>query len=255
MLAARPTLDLWSNTQIIPLTHGHPINVNTLMASLVLVIGGAYICERGMTFAGPRRSGPSDLWRPGGDHHSVLAGKDARDHGMPPLRSDLGHVRDRVHDRAQPPVGQGSGVRHPGSCIVPVAVAWNQVLGSGLQRGNDGFFRAHGTLVVVDAFGIFLALIITFGTALTLSRFSKWSWVLWIATPFVIFALVNSYGRTGDGSPRRSAWWCWEGFDTASSALHHSDPPGGARRRRSLHHPALPGPGHRGQLLLDRRTR
>jgi hypothetical protein len=45
MLAARPTLDLWSNTQIVPLTHGHPVNASTLMASLVLVVGGAYVCE------------------------------------------------------------------------------------------------------------------------------------------------------------------------------------------------------------------
>jgi O-antigen ligase len=83
------------------------------------------------------------------------------------------------------------------SCVVPVAVAWQQVLGHTLERGNNGFFRAHGTLVVVDAFGIFLALIITFATALALTRFSRWRWVLWIAAPCIIFALVNSYGRTG----------------------------------------------------------
>ena len=46
MLAARPTLDLWANTQIVPLTHGHPINASTLMASLVLFVGGAYVIER-----------------------------------------------------------------------------------------------------------------------------------------------------------------------------------------------------------------
>ena len=198
MLAARPTLDLWSNTQIIPLTHGHPVNANTLMASLVLVVGGAYICERWDDIRRAPSLTPLLIY-------GVLAvitipfslGKTlaiteclryAAIVVMYAIAFTL--VRNRRSAKIL-------AVAILASCIVPVAVAWHQVLGNSLQRGNDGFFRAHGTLVVVDAFGIFLALIITFATALTLSRFSRWSWLLWVGTPFVVFALVNSYGRTG----------------------------------------------------------
>ena len=44
---------------------------------------------------------------------------------------------------------------------------------------------------------ILMALLITFGAAIALSRSTKWRWLLWIAAPFAFIALINSYGRTG----------------------------------------------------------
>lgn len=199
MLAIRPTLDLWANTTVVPLASHHPINSNSLMAGLVLIVGGAYLAER---WADVRRAPAMTpmlvfgvlviLSIPLAVSKSLALTESARYLAIVVM---YGIAFSVVRNRRSAGILASAILL---SAAVPVIVAIGQVTGTSLQPNRYGFFRAHGTLVVVDAFGIFLALVITFATGLALSRkTTRWRWALWAGAPFVFFALINSYGRTG----------------------------------------------------------
>jgi O-antigen ligase len=198
ILVARPTLDLWANTQIVPVTHGHPINASTLMAGLVLVVGGAYVIERW-----------SDVRQAPVIKPMIAFGLLAL--VSTPFSLGIGFGLTEVlrysaivvmyaiaftlvRNRKSAAVIGGAVLA---SGIVPICYSLGQTFGNSLSKGHSGFYRAPGTLLAVDGMSILMALLITFGAAIALSRSTRWRWLLWIAAPFAFIALINSYGRTG----------------------------------------------------------
>jgi O-antigen ligase len=82
------------------------------------------------------------------------------------------------------------------SLIVPTLLAlWQFDHGGSTVIGLVG--RSAGTFLQPDPFGIFMGFMLAFMVPLVLCKQLKGRWVLWLATPPVLLALVASYTRTG----------------------------------------------------------
>jgi len=198
ILAARPSLDAWANSSVVSIPGHRGLNAGSLMALVVIVVGGAYLLEhlsalRRAPCAWPflAFAGLASLSVLLGPAKSVGAAEVLRFMAVFILYGVTFVAVRRTRDMAVVAVAL------LGSALIPALTALNQSLVVGIGGGRHSVGRAHGTFVTVDGLGIFMALIITFATPIALARGVRWRWLLWLAAPLAVAALVSSYGRTG----------------------------------------------------------
>lgn len=198
VVAIRPTLDAWANTNLIGVPGHRGLNAGALMALVIIAVGAAYLAERSALL----RRAPSirafavfaflaALSIPFSPVKSVGVGEVLRLLTIVVVYAVVFVVIDRTRDMA---VIAGAVLV---SGLIPALVAMYQTFAAGIPVDARGFSRAHGTLVTVDGLGILMALIITFGAPIAIARGIRWRWILWLAAPLAIAALISSYGRTG----------------------------------------------------------
>lgn len=197
LLAVRPLLDEWANSNIFPIGHSHPLNAGSMAALIVLSVGGMYVFEHWqdvrtapairpfLAFFGlALLSVPTSLSK-------SLAVTEVLRLGAVIVIYAIAYA---VVRRRRDAIVLASAIL---VSAVPPMVAGLWQYGTGAVNSGHNLQRAHGTFVVVDAFGIFMALVITFGTALALTRGTRLQWFVLAAAPFAIASLISSYGRTG----------------------------------------------------------
>jgi O-antigen ligase len=193
VILARPVLDVWADRPIVT-TEGFRPNVATLMAVTLIVVGGAYVVERWSVV----RESPAVI------PFLIFAAIAAVGIGAAPSNTVAIYEWLRLvsllvlYGVCYAVVRALGSARVPALAIlasvgIPVAVAVYQTLEGGTRTIAD-FGRATGTFLHPVPFGIFLGLVISFGTPLVLSR--ALPWVFRLAAPIVLVALVATYTRT-----------------------------------------------------------
>jgi O-antigen ligase len=196
IVLARPSLDVWASESIASASGWVRLNIASLLALTLIVVGGAFVIER-WEYLRDSPALPPFL---------VFAGIAGLSVAVGPLNGAgiyewLRLVSLLVLYACSYAVVRLLGDARPfalailASAALPIAVALYQV-SEGALRAIADFDRATGTFLHPVPFGIFLGLVIVFAAPLLLCRDLGWRWALRIIAPLAFIALVVTYTRT-----------------------------------------------------------
>jgi len=196
IVIARPSMDLWADRSLVNVG-SVSVNPASALAMVFIAVGGAYIIENWSR----AKQAPSAVPYIGLVTMAVLSVSVAPSKGgaiTETLRltsvavlylAAYTLIRDRQSLKRMT-------IALLASLIVPTVLAlWQFDHGGSTVIGLVG--RSAGTFVQPDPFGIFMGFMVAFMVPLVLCKQLKGRWILWLATPPVLVALVASYTRTG----------------------------------------------------------
>ena len=196
IVIARPSMDLWADRS---LANVGSVSVNpaSALALVFIAIGGAYVIENWSR----AKQAPSAVPYIGLVTMAILSVAVAPSKGgaiTETLRltsvavlylAAYTLIRDRQSLKRMT-------IALLASLIVPTLLAlWQFDHGGSTVIGLVG--RSAGTFLQPDPFGIFMGFMVAFMVPLVLCKQLKGRWILWLATPLVLVALMASYTRTG----------------------------------------------------------
>jgi O-antigen ligase len=199
VVAVRPALDRWSNTTLFPVKAHLPVNPGTLVAILVVTVGGVYLLEN---WALLRRAPTIRAFAalvvlallsiPLSNVKTVGVEETVRLLAIIVIYGLAFVCVRRPRDLAVLAVGLVCGG------LLPAFVSLWQAYDGGLGI-HAGFPRTQGTLATFDALGILMALVVVFTVPLAATRTRRLGVRIFAcaSVPFLLAALVSSYGRTG----------------------------------------------------------
>lgn len=193
---ARPVLDVWADRPLATIG-GLQLNAASLMALMLIAVGGAYIVERWavcqrapalrpfLVFAGLAAVGIPFAPAPAAALTEWL-----RFFSLFVLYAVAFTVVAR-HGR----FGRLAGVVLAAAAVPLIVAVWQTAHGGSREIADFG--RATGTFLHPDPFGIFVAVVLVFAVPILLSGGRGWRGALLLALPVALVALVGSYTRTG----------------------------------------------------------
>ncbi|MDX6534871.1 MAG: hypothetical protein QOF68_2615 [Gaiellales bacterium] len=196
IVIARPSLDLWADRHLTSVS-SVDLNPASLMALMFIPVGGAYVIERWSEARGAPSTRPYILFV-----LIALAGVAVAPSAGGAATEVMRLVSVMVlYLTAYTVIRDRRGVARMVAAVIlsaalPTAVAlWQFAHGGSTVIGEIG--RATGTFLHPDPFGIFLGFMAAFLVPLLLCRELQARWVVIVASPLVLVALVGSYTRNG----------------------------------------------------------
>ena len=196
IIIARPSMDLWADRSLAT-AGGVSVNPASTLALLFIAVGGAYLLEN-------RRL----VWQaPSAAPYLGLACMAVLSIAVAPAKGGAATETLRLlsvavlYMTAWTVVRDREGLKRMviallASLIVPTVLAlWQFAHGGSTVISEVG--RSAGTFLQPDPFGIFMGFMAAFLIPLGLCARLRLRWLVLIATPFVLGALVASYTRTG----------------------------------------------------------